>query len=65
MAITQGEVSGKLFGAFKGSTSVNTSIKLATFVVQQVYDTENQKGENRAILINMIDQALKHYKGDI
>ena len=71
MALNSAEVLGGLFTGIKQgkiantTSSVNSAAAAAGWIVANIYDTERFKGENRALLISAIAQAMAHYKGDI
>ena len=64
--VNSAQVQGLMFNQYKNNSStLNTVTKIATFIVANSYDQESIHGENRDVLINMIAQALDHFKGNI
>jgi len=67
-ALNVAEIVGKLHSGVHHGTVANTTgttgQTAAVWIVQNIYDVENAKGENRAALIQAIATAMGLYKGD-
>jgi len=67
-ALSVGEVCGLLYTAYKNNTinhTIGNSNDAANWIMKNVYDTESFKGEHRAVLLSLLQQAMAHAAGTI